>query len=78
MIQEWIPILNFLQGIAWPVVAFIVFCYFAPIVKEVLLSMKKTILDQGLKISNPSIGEVELPGEKDKKKRKKKTTNISL
>lgn len=53
--SDLIYFLNFLQAIAWPIVAFCVFRYFAPSVKELLVSVKEAALKRGIKVSSSGV-----------------------
>jgi hypothetical protein len=60
-IQYVTTILSFLQGIAWPIVAYLVFRCFAPPIKEIITSLKDVVHDRGIKLSSTALG-VEIPG----------------
>lgn len=51
--------LDFAQAIAWPAVTFLIFFYFAPILKKILLSVNKAVSQRGIKLTKSG---VEIPG----------------
>jgi hypothetical protein len=52
-------LLDFFQAIAWPSIAFVFFIYFAPLIKDILISLNKAVRQRGIKVSKTG---VEIPG----------------
>jgi hypothetical protein len=57
--QYFIEILNFIQAIAWPLMALLAFNFFSDPLKEILLSMREVMHKRGIKVSKSG---VEIPG----------------
>lgn len=55
--------LSTIQALAWPVVAYIIFRYFGPVLKDLLSSIKEAALERGIKVSTSG---VEIPPNFDK------------
>jgi hypothetical protein len=54
-------LLNFIQGISWPIVACIIIYYFGSTVKNILNTMQEVMKERGVKITSPAGGELEVP-----------------
>lgn len=60
--QYFVDILNFLQAIAWPVVAIFIFRYLSHPLRSLMVSINQAVHDRGLKFQSPTGVGVEIPG----------------
>ncbi|AIF81259.1 hypothetical protein I862_03495 [endosymbiont of Acanthamoeba sp. UWC8] len=63
--DHFIDILNFLQAISWPIVAFFIFKYFANPLRNIMVSVNDAVHERGLKVSSPQGVDVEIPGNQE-------------